>query len=60
MPMPGKKHLPYATPKQNRMYEHVEASELKRGMPLSKAKTIGAATVNKFRARRGLTRGRKR
>jgi hypothetical protein len=45
--MPGKKHVAGANAKENRQYEHVKASELKRGKSLKKAKEIGARTVNK-------------
>ena len=53
--MPKGKHLPYATPKENRMYEHIRDS--------GESKAIAAATVNKLRAKRGETKtakGRKR
>lgn len=45
--MPGKKHLPGATMKENRQYAHIKASALKSGKPLAEAKTIAAKTVNK-------------
>lgn len=48
--MPGKKHLPGASPKQNRQYEHIKESELKAKRPLADAKRIAAATVNKSRS----------
>ena len=48
--MPGKKHLPGATPKQNRMYEHIKASEISSGMPTKEAKSVAAATVNKYKS----------
>ena len=54
--MPGKKAMPYATDKENRQYEDIKVSELKRGVPLKQAKSIGAATVNKLRNKRGETK----
>ncbi|MBO0801099.1 MAG: hypothetical protein J2P31_19960, partial [Blastocatellia bacterium] len=42
---PGRRHLPGATPKQQRQYEHILRSELSRGAPLKTAKRIAAATV---------------
>lgn len=51
--MPGKKHIPGATPKQNRQYEHIKASELAAGKSEAEAKSIAAATVNKERGRKG-------
>ena len=45
--MPGKKHLQGVGPKEQRMYEHIKASELKQGRPTKRAKAIAAATVNK-------------
>ncbi len=50
--MPGKKHLPGASLKQNRMYEHIKAAELKSGAPSAQAKSLAAATVNKLRAKK--------
>lgn len=49
--MPKGKHIPGASDKQNRMYEHVKASELKSGKPLAEAKSIAAAVVNKARGK---------
>jgi hypothetical protein len=49
--MPGKKHLPGASPKQQRMYAHIKTSELKSGAPPAEAKSIAAATVNKYRGK---------
>lgn len=48
--MPKGKHLPGASPKEQRQYEHVKASEQASGKPLAEAKSIAAATVNKSRA----------
>ena len=44
--MPQKQHLPSASDKDQRMYEHMEKSELEEGRPLKRAKAIAAATVN--------------
>ena len=41
----GKKHR--FTEKQDRQAEHVAASERKRGMSATEAKSVGYATVNK-------------
>lgn len=54
--MPGNKHLPGATPKENRQYEHIKQSELASGKPEQAAKRIAAATVNQGRAARGETK----
>lgn len=54
--MPGRKALPYASKKENRMYEHIKASELARGLTEKTAKRIGGATVNQLRAKRGETK----
>ena len=45
--MPGKKHVAGANAKENRQYEHIKKSELKKGRSEKAAKRIGAATVNK-------------
>ena len=45
--MPQKEHLPRVSDKEQRMYEHVEKSELKRGRSRDRAKEIAAATVAK-------------
>jgi len=39
--------------KRTRQYEDIKASELARGVPLKRAKTIAAATVNKTISRKG-------
>src|SRR5215475_2846125 len=54
---PGRKHLPGATPKEQRQYEHILKSELDRGASLRDAKRIAAATV---RGQERKTRGRKK
>jgi len=51
--MPGGKHVPGATPKENRQYEHIKKSEESRGVSTPKAKQIAAASVNKQRAASG-------
>ena len=45
--MPQKEHLPSVSAKEQRMYEHIKASEKKAGRSTEKAKTIAAATVVK-------------
>jgi hypothetical protein len=45
--MPQKQHLPSVSDKEQRMYEHIKASELKQGRPTKRAKAIAAATVVK-------------
>ena len=45
--MPNKHHLPSVSDKEQRMYEHVKASERKRGHSLKESKAIAAATVTK-------------
>jgi hypothetical protein len=45
--MPQKEHLPTVSDKEQRMYEHVRASERRRGRSLKRAKSIAAATVVK-------------
>ena len=45
--MPQKEHLPSVSDKEQRMYEHVKASERKQGRSMEKAKAIAAATVVK-------------
>ena len=49
--MPGKGHRFSA--KQDRMAEHVAASERKSGMSAKEAKSVGYATVNKMKGKRG-------
>jgi len=44
---PRGKHLAGATAAEQRQYERIKASELKRGAPLADAKRIAAATVRK-------------
>jgi hypothetical protein len=45
--MPQKEHLPSVSAKEQRMYEHIKASELKQGRSTGRAKSIAAATVVK-------------
>jgi hypothetical protein len=50
--MPGNQHVAGANAKENRMYEHI-----KQGMKgNARAKEIAARTVNKYRAKHGLTK----
>ncbi len=49
--MPGGKHLPGATAKENRQYAHIKESEIKAGVGTKRAKSIAAATVNKRRGK---------
>jgi hypothetical protein len=45
--MPQKEHLPSVSDKEQRMYEHIKASERKQGRSAKDAKSIAAATVVK-------------
>lgn len=45
--MPQKEHLPSVSAREQRMYEHIKASELKQGRSTKRAKSIAAATVVK-------------
>jgi len=45
--MPQKEHLPSVSAKEQRMYEHIKASERKQGRSMKQAKSIAAATVVK-------------
>jgi hypothetical protein len=45
--MPQKEHLPSVSAKEQRMYEHIKASEQKQGRSTKSAKAIAAATVVK-------------
>jgi hypothetical protein len=51
--MPQKEHLPTVSDKEQRMYEAIKDSELKRGMPKKRAKAIAAATVVKHHNEKG-------
>lgn len=52
--MPGSHHLPGASDKQNRQYEHIRDSYLESGKPADKAKEIAAKTVNAQKSRHRL------
>ena len=45
--MPQKEHLPSVSDKEQRMYEHVKASQLNQGRSSQMANAIAAATVVK-------------
>jgi hypothetical protein len=47
MPKKQKEHLPTVSDKEQRMYEHIKASERKSGRSLKESKAIAAATVTK-------------
>ena len=51
--MPQKQHLPSVSDKEQKMYEHIKASERKQGRSLQKAKAIAAATVVKHHNEKG-------
>ena len=44
--------------KRERQYEHIKESEKKQGRSTKRAREIAARTVNKERARSGVTKGR--
>mgnify|MGYP007135349092 CR=1 FL=1 len=48
--MPGKGRR--FTAKQDRMAKHIAASERKRGVPAKEARSIGYATVQKYKSRK--------
>lgn len=50
--------MPSWTRKDERQYEHIKASERKRGRTLRRAKQVAGATVNKQRRLRGETPNR--
>jgi hypothetical protein len=54
--MPGRQHVRGGSTKDQRMYEHIEASAEKKGRPVATAKRIAAATVNKQRRAEGRTK----
>jgi hypothetical protein len=56
---PGKKHLPGASPKRNRQYEHIKEQALSDGKSEDEAKELAARTVNKQRADEGETKDSK-
>jgi len=47
------------TEKRERQYEHIKENEKERGRSENTAERIAAATVNKTRAAKGETKGRK-
>jgi hypothetical protein len=51
--MPQKEHLPSVSAKEQRMYEHIKASEQKQGRSTKRAKAIAAATVVKHHNEEG-------
>jgi hypothetical protein len=48
------------TAKRERQYEHIKENEQERGRSAGTAKRIAAATVNKTRAEKGETEGRRK
>ena len=56
--MPQKQHLPSVSDKEQRMYEHIKASELKQGHPTKRAKAIATATVNKHHNEKSHAKGK--
>ena len=57
---PRGRHLPKAGAKEQRQYEEIKKSELKRGRPLQTAKRIAAATVRKAQAKKKAKNPRRR
>jgi hypothetical protein len=51
--MPQKQHLPSVSDKEQKMYEHIKASEREQGRSLKTAKSIAAATVIKHHNEKG-------
>ena len=56
--MPQKEHLPSVSDKEQRMYEHIKASERKQGRSTERAKAIAAATVVKHHNKEGHAKSR--
>ena len=56
--MPKKQHIPSVSDKEQRMYEHIKESELKRGRSARSAKGIAAATVIKHHNEKRHPRGK--
>ena len=54
--MPGSQHIPGASKRRNRQYEHIKVSEEARGKSEAFAKRVAAMTVNKQRAEHGETK----
>lgn len=53
---PGKDHLPYATDKRNRQYEHIKKNYEDKGEGDEESEEIAARTVNKERKEKGETK----
>jgi len=51
--MPQKEHLPSVSDKEQRMYEHIKATERTQGRSLERSKAIAAATVTKHHDEKG-------
>ena len=51
--MPGKKHLPGATKKEQRQYEHIKKSAQSSGRYGKRAKEVAARTVMKQHEKKG-------
>ena len=51
--MPKGRHLRGATPKEDRMYEHIKESAQKSGRYGKRAKEVAARTVFKYRKQKG-------
>lgn len=56
--MPGKKHLPGATAKEQRQYEHIKESAQRSGRYGKRAKEVAARTVMKQHRRKGRAKSR--
>lgn len=56
--MPQKEHLPSVSDNEQRMYEHIKASERKQGRSLDRAKSIAAATVVKHHNKEDHAKGK--
>jgi hypothetical protein len=54
--MPRGQHVAGASPKANRMYEHIKRGYLGAGRSVKWAKKVAAMTVNKYRAAHGQTK----
>jgi hypothetical protein len=54
---PGKQHLPGASPKRNRQYEHIKQQYIEDGLSEEEAAERAARTVNKQRSEHGETKG---
>jgi hypothetical protein len=54
---PGNQHVPGASPKRNRQYEHIKQQYIEDGLSEEEAAERAARTVNKQRAEHGETKG---